>query len=382
MNMRPLFFLLLFCISASLNAQRIDFENDRPISSNLFIKLYGSVDYNQKIESGIKHNGKLDVHRLVTLIGYQFSKKTQFVAEIEYEHVKEVFIEQAWAKHQLASNHFLKAGLIMIPMGYVNENHEPTAFYSVERPFIDNIIVPSTWREIGFGMTGLFPDQSLKYKLFLVNGLKSYDTEKGGLLTEYSPFRGGRQKGAESTISGLPNLSSQLEYFGWLNAKIGLSLYHGETASDFYDGLNKHDEFAFAQGDSTTIRMTMIGLHTQYRSGNFGFNTQWIYSYSTNTEAYNSFTDNNIGNSIYGFYIEPYYALITSKGLDHLSLFARFSNYDLNAGEEDGGLATSVSTLGLNWKPTAGLVFKTDLQYVDSVESNYLLYNLNVGFWF
>ena len=372
----------MFLFSAQLMGQRIDFENDKPISNNLFIKLYGNIDYNQKIESGVRHNGKLDVHRIVTLFGYQFSKKTQFVTEVEYEHANEVFIEQAFAKHQLASNHFLKAGLLLIPMGYINENHEPTAFYSVERPLIDRLVVPSTWREIGIGMTGIFIEQSLRYKLFLVNGFKSYDDTKGGLLSGSNGFRSARQKGIQSTMSGLPNLSGQLEYFGWLNTKIGFSFYHGTTSSDLYDGLLTNDVEGLAAADSSVVTMTMLGLHAQYRSGNAGFNTQFIYNHSSNVENYNAFTDKTFGESIYGFYVEPFYALITRDGLDHFSVFVRYSNYDLDASSEFNAGNTNVYTLGLNWKPTAGMVFKTDYQIFDEPNSDYSQFNFNVGVWF
>ena len=380
--MRILIIGIILSICQLSYCQRINFDTDRPVTNNLFIKFYGEVDYNQKIKPDTYTNGNIDVHRMVTLFGYQFSKKTQFVAEIEYEHVKEVFIEQAWAKHQLASNHFLKAGLLLIPMGYVNENHEPTTFYSVERPLIDKIIVPTTWREIGLGLTGIFPEQSLKYKFFLVNGLKSYDHSNGGLFSISKPFRSGRQKGAESTISGLPNISAQLEYFGFSNLKIALSLYRGETNSDLYNGLSKDDELGIAAADSSVIKMNMVAIHSQYKSGRFGLNTQFVYNYSENAEAYAGFTGNDLSSSIYGFYFEPVVVLYNNNNIDHLSWFGRYSRYDLNSSGEGSDYVSNIYTTGLNWKPTPGLVFKTDLQYFVEPSENFFQYNLGVGVWF
>ncbi len=46
-------------------------------------------------------NGGLDVHRLVLMFGYKFTPKTQFITEIEFEHVKEVFVEQAFLQHEI-----------------------------------------------------------------------------------------------------------------------------------------------------------------------------------------------------------------------------------------------------------------------------------------
>ena len=114
--MNQLITLLLVLCSLSLAAQTtIDFEKSP--DQKLFIKLYGHIDYNQKIESGVDHAGKLDVHRLVTLFGYQFSRKTKFVTEIEIEHVKEVFVEQAFIKHRIGKQMDLKAGTPHRPHG-------------------------------------------------------------------------------------------------------------------------------------------------------------------------------------------------------------------------------------------------------------------------
>ena len=48
----------------------------------------------------------------------------------------------------------LRGGLMLIPMGIVNEYHEPTTFNGVERPSLDSKIVPTTWREMGIGVSG------------------------------------------------------------------------------------------------------------------------------------------------------------------------------------------------------------------------------------
>jgi len=117
-------FLVSSCFSSIGLSQNIDFDKDP--TKSLYLRLYGNVDYNQKIEEGIRNNGKLDVHRIVTLFGYQFSRNTQFVAEIEVEHAREIFIEQAWVKHKINNKLNVKAGMLLVPMGFVNEQHEPT----------------------------------------------------------------------------------------------------------------------------------------------------------------------------------------------------------------------------------------------------------------
>ena len=75
----------------------IEDERDR----NLVIGGYGQVDYNQPFGDGKMHNGKLDVHRMVLMVGYHFTDRLQMITEIEFEHVKEVYVEQAFINYRL-----------------------------------------------------------------------------------------------------------------------------------------------------------------------------------------------------------------------------------------------------------------------------------------
>lgn len=117
------------------SAQRILSGN---YGSAVTVGAYGEMTYNQPEGK----NGELDVQRLVLLLGYRFNDKTQFFTEIEFEHVEEVFVEQAFVNYSVANNTNLRGGLMLIPMGIINEYHEPTTFNGVERPAMDNVIVP------------------------------------------------------------------------------------------------------------------------------------------------------------------------------------------------------------------------------------------------
>ncbi|MBT8265275.1 MAG: hypothetical protein KJP20_01930, partial [Bacteroidia bacterium] len=91
------------------------------LSRGITVGGYAQIDYNQP--EGL--NGNLDVHRLVMLFGYKFNDRVQFVTEIEYEHVKEVYIEQAFLSYNVNPNLNIRGGLMLVPMGIVNEYHEP-----------------------------------------------------------------------------------------------------------------------------------------------------------------------------------------------------------------------------------------------------------------
>ncbi|NJW55099.1 porin, partial [Salinimicrobium oceani] len=132
---------------------------------------YGEITYNQPEGD----NGELDVQRLVMLLGYQFTDEVQFFTEIEFEHVEEVYVEQAFVNYNFARNINFRAGLMLVPMGIINEYHEPTTFNGVERPAIAGSIIPTTWREIGLGLTGRINSANLTYQAYVFNGFKSTD---------------------------------------------------------------------------------------------------------------------------------------------------------------------------------------------------------------
>lgn len=169
--------LLLKAQSDSIPSNLYINSAEKMLMTNGHLKIggYGEVHYNQPMSSDVMKNGTLDVHRFVMMMGYQFNDRLQFVTELEFEHVKEFYVEQAFLQYKLNKFINLRGGLILTPMGIVNEYHEPTAFNGVERPQIDNNISPTTWREVGFGITGVILPASLKYQAYVMNGFNSFD---------------------------------------------------------------------------------------------------------------------------------------------------------------------------------------------------------------
>ena len=221
-------FIALITISVSLaqdtvftNSVNNMFLNERQLS----LRGYAQIDYNQPMMREQRNNGNLEVHRLVLFVGYRFDEKLQFISEIELEHGDQIFIEQAFAQYRISPSINLRAGMVVIPMGIINEYHEPTTFHGVERPRVDGIIIPSTWRELAIGLTGQLPSVPMRYQVYLTNGFLSHDGQ-AGLLRGSDGLRRGRQKGLRSSISS-PNFSAKLDYFGVRNLKLGLSTYLG-----------------------------------------------------------------------------------------------------------------------------------------------------------
>ncbi|MDO9275088.1 MAG: hypothetical protein Q7T92_06005 [Lutibacter sp.] len=323
------------------------------ISEGVSIGGYAQIDYNEP--DGSKP-GNLDVHRLVMFLGYKFNEKVSFLAEIEYEHVTELYLEQAYLKYKATENVNVLTGLILVPMGIINEFHEPTTFYGVERPNVDNYIVPTTWREIGIGVSGKIDNASLKYQAYLFNGFKSY-TAGAGILRGTDGLRKGRQKGAESIINA-PNLSTKLDYYGITGLRLGLSGYFGKTQTDD------------TSKEASTVGISMIGLDARYKYNNLELRGQYIHTNLTDTEDYNLLTGKDLGSEMYGFYGEVAYSF-NLKGVEKLTPFLRYEKHNTHA-DTAGVLVANDAfdrdeiIFGLNYKVANGAAFKIDYQLMNN----------------
>ncbi|HSM63068.1 MAG TPA: hypothetical protein VK833_03930 [Gillisia sp.] len=339
------------------------------------IGAYGEVIYNQPEGD----NGTLDVQRLVVLLGYRFSDKVQFVTEIEFEHVEEVFVEQAFVNYNIANNLNLRAGLMLVPMGIINEYHEPTTFNGVNRPGMDRSIVPTTWREIGAGVAGRINSASLSYQAYIFNGFKSTDSDLNGKIGGKNGLRGGRQKGIQSTINK-PNFASKVEYYGVPGLRLGLSGYMGRTQAD--------DEIDHLPG--ADIGLSMVGFDARYVKNKFTARGQFIYASLTDTEDYNELTGSELGSELSGWYTEVGFNLLPRTNALRLFAFARYEQYDTHA-DTEGSLVRNDAynrdelTMGLSYHIAPGVVFKGDYQILDNAVSGSNAQNqinLGVGVWF
>lgn len=342
------------------------------LGKGITIGGYAQIDYNELDGSEV---GNLDVHRLVLLFGYNFNEKVSFLTEIEYEHVKEVYVEQAFVKYKANENLNVLAGLMLVPMGIINEFHEPTTYYGVERPNVDKYIVPTTWRELGVGISGKIDNASLKYQAYLFNGFKSY-AEGAGILRGSDGLRKGRQKGAESVVNS-PNFSTKLDYYGILGLRLGVSGYFGKTQTD----------------DSTIedsmVGVSMIGLDARYKYNNLELRGQYITTSLSDTDKYNTLTGKDLGSKMNGLYGEIAYNF-DLKGVEKLTPFLRYEKHNTHADTEGALVANDAYDrneliFGLNYKVAEGAAFKVDYQLMNNAVSGSdttKQLNAGVAIWF
>ena len=352
---------------------------------------YGQIDYNQPLNDTARSNGKMDVHRMVIFMGYKFNEKATFVTEIEMEHVKEIYVEQAFLNYKIKDPINFRAGLMLIPMGIVNEYHEPTTFNGVERPNVDGKIVPTTWREMGAGFAGNIDGLSLKYQAYVMNGFLGYDG--AGKFRGSDGFRKGRQKGAESTISS-PNFSTKVDFYGIRGLKIGAAAYLGNSQSTAYNGLIDSDTTgALARADSTVVGVSMFGFDLRYQYKAFQMRGQVITASISNAGEYNTFTGKDLGSSMMGYYGELGYDVLSifkKDAKEKIILFGRYEFYDTHAKvptgtDKNDSYARTDVTFGVTYKVSNGAAFKADYQIFDNnAEGNTPSKQINfgVGVWF
>lgn len=364
-------------ISSQINAaQRLISTN---INKGVTIGGYGEITYNQPENS----NGELDVQRLVLLLGYKFSDKVQFVTEVEFEHVKEVYIEQAFVNYNVADNFNVRGGLMLVPMGIVNEYHEPTTFNGTERPSVDNVIVPTTWREIGIGINGRLPNLNIGYQAYIFNGFKSSNANDqggiNGILKGSNGLRSGRQKGAQSTV-GSPTFAGKVDYYGIHGVRLGASGYFGKTQTD--------NEVEAIEG--STIGIAMLGVDARYSYQRFSARGQFIYASLSDADTYNNTTGKDLGSNLKGWYVEGAFNLLPRHKKQKLVAFARYESYNTHAAvagnlEKNNAYDKTDITTGLSYHIAPGVVVKGDYQFRDNALSGDAVkdrLNLGIGVWF
>lgn len=353
---------------------------------NLLMAAYGEVHFKQPFNKQTKYNGELNAERMVLLFGYKFNKKTTFISEIEIEDVKEVYLEQAFMNYQAKPWLNFQAGLLLIPMGIINEYHEPTIFNGVNRPQIDNALIPTTWREIGAGVAGNIPSAAIRYQVYGVNGLLGYGN--GPQLIGEKPMRGARQKGSQ-VIMTAPDLSAKINYYGINNVDIGLATYVGTTESALYNNISRDSAALLARADSSVVGIQMLGADFRFKRKQFQARGQFIYSRFSNTTAYNTLAGRDLGSSMLGYYAEVGYDV--SK-LFHLNKklipFVRYSAYNTHHTVNSEITANpayknTIITTGLGYFLDDAFVIKADYEYMTN-GANTTVHQINagIGFWF
>ncbi|MFT5083411.1 MAG: hypothetical protein ACI9Y1_001454 [Lentisphaeria bacterium] len=321
---------------------------------------YAEIHYNNFDNA----DNEIDAHRFVFFMGHEFSDSVRMFSEFELEHSiaadgkkGEVELEQAYIEWSYANKHALVAGLYLVPVGILNETHEPNTFYGVERNLVEKKIIPVTWWESGLMFKGeLAP--GLSYDVALHSGLS------GSVLNESEEYdlsiRSGRQKSSEATANDLA-YTGRIKYTGIAGLELAATVQYQE---DITQGLGIGSEVS-----DTASPATLLETHVIYHAGMFG-----VRALYTSWNVSGDYAKSISRDEQTGWYVEP-----TIKPFEKIGFFARYSEWDNSVGGADS--KNQVVDIGFNYWLTPEVVFKADYQDASDYNDNNS-YNLGVGWSF
>lgn len=317
---------------------------------------YGELHYNNlENQHGGSDKNEIDLHRFVLFFGHEFTDDVRFFSELEVEHNVagddadgEVEIEQAYIEWDYADNHTAKAGVFLVPVGILNETHEPDTFYGVERNPVENKIIPTTWWEGGLAFSGEITE-GLSYDFAVHSGLKI--DVAGGDFT----VRSGRQKTSEADADD-GAITARVKYTGIEGLELAATVQHQTDVAQ--------DDF------NANIDANLFEAHAIYQAGPFQLRA--LYAMWDLNDAINAASPG--ADEQEGFYIEPSY-MLTEK----LGIFARYSEWDNQAGSSTVDSEFQQRDIGINYWLTPTVVFKADYQNQSAPSTESELDGLNLG---
>jgi hypothetical protein len=322
-----------------------------------------------------------DFHRFVLLFGHSFSERIKFWSEFELEHALieggaetgEIALEQAYLDFLVRPWFNLRGGMLLTPVGIVNERHEPPSFNGVERPFVETFIIPSTWRELGFGITGDL-GRGFRYRTYMLSALDA------SRFTAEAGIQEGRTAGFEASFRN-PAVAGRVEWSGVRRLTLGASYYTGKSGFNLVS-VNPRVSIGSFDGRYSFRRFDFRGL----------FANTWISQARELNEVLERQTGflQNVARQQRGYYLEPAVHVLPRRFRSDLILFTRYEKYNTQHRMPDGFVPLpqfnrSSWVTGLTYKPNADVAVKFD--YVFNRNASSVVHavdsiNLGIGWWF
>lgn len=324
---------------------------------------YGELHYNNlEGKGGASDKDEIDLHRFVLFFSHQFNDRIRFFSELEVEHGGveadgstldgEVEVEQAYVEFDLNDRHRAKAGVFLLPVGIINETHEPNTFYGVERNPIENNIIPATWWAGGAALGGEL-GSGFSYDVAIHEGLETPTTGSSA----FKP-RNGRQKTSNANAKDLA-YTARVKWTGMPGVEIGGTFQHQTDISQSATGVDAGSA-------------NLYELHTAINKGPFGLRALYaMWDLDGNAPA-------AVGrDEQFGWYIEPSF-----KINDQWGVFARYNLWDNEAGDSTASEKKQID-VGVNFWPHPDVVLKADYQQQDNDNGqDQDGFNLGVGYQF
>ena len=345
---------------------------------------YGEVGYGKFRQSG---NATADLQRFVFGFNHRFDERLTLHSEVEFEHAivskddhGEAEIEQAWLNCKMSDAVNLKGGLFLIPLGILNETHEPPTYYGVMRNQVETRIIPTTWRELGAGVHGIV-GEGIRYDVGITTNFDS------GKLDD--PTTGIRSAHQEGQLANARNLA----VYGALNYRrpgllVGGGVFTGDT------GQNGASNPALR---GVSARLTLWDVHAQYRvagldlqalyaAGSLGDSDKLNAAILANATA-NGTTPFAAPKTIRGGFVQAAYHSYKRGNFD-VAPFVRYERIDIKQQEDpangqlqDPNNIERIKTFGVNFWVHPQVVLKADVQRY-AIDKSQDRLDLGLGFMF
>ena len=318
---------------------------------------------------------QFDFLRAILYAGYRFNDKFLFNSEIEVEHANEVFVEFAYVDYLAHENFGVRGGMLLVPLGLVNEFHEPNVFLGAERPLTEQRIIPSTWRENGAGIHGSV--DRVTFRAYVINGLDGSRFASTGI-------RGGRQKGSKAKASSMA-FTGRVDVSPVPGVFFGASLYTGGSGQ----GEITLDDREF------DVRTTIFDLHGQAQIR--GLDLRGLYARASIgdaaelNQALGKTGSSGVAEMMEGGYIQVGYDVLSqaaAAGGVALTPYVRFEKVDTQATmpvgfERSRSTENTFTTVGVELKPISNIVVKVDHAWVrNDAKTGVNQFNIGLGYAF
>ena len=344
---------------------------DSPVTG-MSIGAYGEMKFGlqQNPAAGGQWQNGFDAHRLVLLPTYLITPNIIFNAEIEFEHGGSGFdpddklhgtaeIEQIWIDFKIMDQFNWRApGIDLIPIGYINEHHEPTAFYSVQRPELYNGLIPSTWKAPATSVYGRLAE-GLYYTLQASSSLEDFGGDFATRTDAKTVPTGGYAAGIDGANAlgfALPvrgdfqQLSNDIAVAGQLSySPPVLPGFNGSVSAYYTPNTTPRGAYADSGAPLGRSSLTMFDAEFRYRVPNTGFEARGEYVFVSlgnpaNLRANNdSDPTNNVGKTMYGYSGELAYHLPLGNILSSDWEVVPFYRYTFQSAQTGGFAGTDLN---------------------------------------
>lgn len=340
--------------------------------------LYENFSGSDQTGAPAYKTSQLDFLRAILYTGYRFNDRFVFNSEIEFEHAStgkggEVSVEFAYLEFMANKHLNVRGGLLLVPMGLINEYHEPVTFLGARRSETESQIIPTTWREGGFGVMG--SAGMFNYRAYMVNGLSASGFSASGI-------RGGRQKGAKAK-------TEDFAFVGRLDINPGPGMMFGGS---LYIGGSGQGQI-IESGRNFKVRTTIGELHGQVQVR--GLDVRGLYAQANIDDAaeLNRVLElegtESVGDILRGGYLQiGYNALSQYTDAIRLTPYYRFEKINTQSSvpesyAKDPAKDRKIHTAGLEFRPITNIVVKGEHQWHrNEAGTGINQVNINLGYNF